>query len=360
MRRAILLALAGFAACAKPLPAGIERVDGTSGAQAFSWSPASRRLAFVSGRFPDRTYLVVLNLASGKRLRERLKGFVLGGEIALSRDGRRVLLDAGKLSPSAASRSEPAERVILVVDAEDGRILNEHPVGVAGVAALGHPAWSPDPIAVWNAKSGINWKAFGAESVGGVLKGPSAWRALLLDEPYVVVAEKQTERPRLMVYDLRDGRAAAEWRAALTAAPLALRGDGTVLSARWMSESGSFVLESGDPKTGRRVPLLEAEGAFESAVETDRALYAIAKDPARRNDTGKDFLAPRVLIVMESDGRRWSVPWTSHRGEFLGTDPKDGRLLFAVTDRDQPAAWAIAPTRSALAAAGPAIDGNIR
>lgn len=355
MRRALLLALSALAACAEPLPPGVERV-GAPGAHSCAWSPAPRRLACVEGRFPDRTYLVVLDLDTGKRLRRRLKGFVLGGSTALTRDGRRVLIAAGKVGPLDASRSEPAERVILVVDADDGRILSENPVGVAGVAALAHPAWSPDPLGVWNGKEGIHWMAFGPSKAGGVLKGPAAWRALALDEPYLVVAEKQSERPRMTVYDLRDGRPVAEWRVALTGLPLALRRDGAALSARWMSESGSFVLESGDPKTGRRAPLLEAEGEIESALETDRGLYALAKDPARRNDTGKDFLAPRVLLVAENSGRRWSAPWTSHQGELLGVDSKDGRLLFAVTDRDKPAVWAIAPTREALAAAGPAID----
>ena len=358
MRLATLLALAGLAACSKPLPPGVERLTDASVAQAFCWSPPSRRLAFVEGRFPDRTYLVVLDPASGSRMKRRLKGFVLGGASALSRDGRRVLLDAGKISPQAASRSEPAERVILIVDADSGRLISENPVGVAGVAALGPPAWSPDPVAVWNTKAGITWKAFGPNNIGGVLKGPAAWRALLLDEPYLIVAEKQTERPRMAVYDLRDGSQTAEWRVALTGTPLARRPDGTALSARWMSETGRFVLEAGDPKTGRRIPLLEAEGEIESAVETERALYAVAKDPTRRNDTGKDFLAPRILLVVESGGQRWSVPWTSHRGALLGVDPKGGRLLFAVTDRDKPAAWAISPTRAALTAAGPAIDGK--
>lgn len=355
MRRAILLAL--LAACSKPLPPGVERIDGASGAQAFDWSPASRRLAYVEGRFPDRTYLVVLDRASGARTKHRLKGFVLGGGLALARDGRRVLLDAGKLGPYS-SRNEPSDRVILVVEAGSGRILSESPLGVDGAAALGHPAWSPDPIAVWNGKDGIHWKAFGPNKVEGVLHGAAAWRALLLDEPYLIVAEEQTKRPRMTVYDLRDNRQVAEWRVALTGVPLALRPDGTALSARWMSETGHFVLESGDPKTGRRVPLLEAEGEIESALETDRSLYAIAKDPTRRNDTGKDFLAPRVLLVTEAGGQRWSTPWASRQGRFLGADPANGRLLFAVTDHDEPAAWAIAPTRSALTAAGPAIDGK--
>jgi hypothetical protein len=355
MRRAILLAL--LAACSKPLPPGVELIAGASGAQAFDWSPAARRVAYVDGRFPDRTYLVVLDRASGAKTKRRLKGFVLGGGLALTRDGRKALLDAGKLG-RYDSRNEPAEHVILLVEAATGRILSESPLGVAGTIALSHPAWSPDPIAVWNGKEGIIWKAFGSGNAGGVIKGPAAWRALLLDEPFLIVAEKQTERPRMIVYDLRDNRQVAEWRVALTGAPLALRPDGAALSARWMPETGRFVLESGDPKTGRRVPLLEAEGEIESAVETDRGLYAIAKDPTRRNGTGKDFLSPRVLLVAEAGGQRWSTPWTSHQGKFLGTDPANGRLLFAVTDRDEPAAWAIAPTRSALTAAGPAIDGK--
>lgn len=354
MRRALILALAALAACSGPLPPGVEKLAAAPNVQSFFWSPASRRLAYVEGRFPDRTYLVVAD-GPRRRLRTRLKGFVLGGAVALTRDGRRVLLDAGKLGPYA-SRAEPAERTLLIVDADSGRILSENPLGPGGVAALGHPAWSTDPIAIWNDKEGVHWTAFGVEQTSGALKGPAAWRALLLDEPFVVVAEKQTERPRMIVYDLRTNREAFEWRVALSGAPLAIRPDGSALSARWMPETGIFVLESGDPKTGRRAPLLEAEGEIESAVETEHGLYAIAKDPTRRNASGKDFLAPRVLLVVESGGQRWSVPWTSHRGEFLGWDAGSGRLLFAVTDRDRPAAWAIAPTRAALSAAGPAID----
>lgn len=350
-------ALLLLAACSKPLPHGVERLASEVEASAFVWSPSSRRLVYVEGRFPHRTYLVVLDRASGKRRKTRLKGYVLGAGAALSRDGKRVLLDAGKLAPNAASRSEPPQRVVLEVDADSGRVLSETPVGSAGAAALGHPAWSPDPVAVWNDKDGLSWKAFGGNA-GGFLRGPGAWRALFLDEPYVVVAEKQSTRPRMSVYDLRDGKQVQEWRVALTATPLAVRLDGTAFSARWMSESGSYVLESGDPKTGRRAPILENEGEIETAVETDRGVFAIAKDVTRRNDTGKDFLTPRVLLALEINGRRWSVPWTSHRGELLGADPTSGRLLFAVTDRDKPAIWAFAPEARTAEAAGRAVDGR--
>lgn len=355
--RSAFAALILLASCSKPLPAGVERLAGLSDGQAYSWSPGSRRLAYVSGRFPDRTYLCVQSLGSGSATKNRLKGYVLGKISALSRDGRRILLEAGKIGPYA-SRNEPAERVLLLAAADTGKILQEESIGHGGVAALGHPAWSADPIAVWNGKEGLRWRAFGSEKTGGVLRGPSAWRALLLDLPYLLAAEKQTERPRLTVYDMRDGRQAAEWRVALTATPLAQRPDGGALVSRWMSESGLYVLESGDPETGRRSPLLEADGEIETAVETAGGLYAVARDTSRRNTTGKDFLAPRVLLVRQSDGQRWSAPWTAHRGEFLGSDPASGRLLFAVTDRDRPGVWAISPTRASLTNAGSAIDGD--
>jgi len=352
-----LVAFLALAGCRRAPPSGMERLTSGAEAQGFNWSPDSRRLAFVEGRFPDRTYLVIRDLRNGSRTRRRLKGFVLGAGVALSRDGRRVLLDAGKIG-RYDSRNEPTDRVILVVDASRGRILSENPLGTEGAVALAHPAWSADPIAVWNDRKGIRWRAFGANASGGFLKGQEAWRALLLDEPYIIVAEKQTEKPRMTAYDLRNGMKVADWPVALTGAPLALRRDASALSARWMPGTGNFVLEASDPKTGRRVPLLEADGEIESAVETERALYAIAKDPTRPNDTGKEFLAPRVLLVMESNGRRWRAPWTAHRGEFLGMDPANGRLLFAVTDRDRPDVWAISPSREALSAAGPAIDGK--
>ena len=351
-------ALLLLAACAKPLPPGVESLTpDSSNLQSFFWSPLSRRLAYVEGRFPNRTYLVVSDRAANQRMRTRFKGFALGPSAALSRDGRRALLDAGKIGPYA-SRQPPVVRVVLYVDTDSGQVLSEESVGPGGTMVLGHPAWSLGPVAAWNAKEGIAWKSFGQGATGGILHGPPAWSGPLLDEPYIIVADKSTESPRLTAYDLRDGRAVRDWRAALSILPLGLRRDGTALAARWTPESARFLLEAYDPNTDRREVLLESDGEIETAIETDRGLYVIAKDTKHRNDTGKDFLAPRVLLALEASGRRWSVPWTSHRGLLLGSDPHDGRLIFAVTDQDRPGAWALEPSPAVLASAARFIDGK--
>ncbi len=345
-----------LAACAKPLPPGVARLTPRdSGLQSFVWSPSSRRLAYVEGRFPSRTYLVIADRATGKRTRERVSGFVLGRGLALSRDGSRALLDAGKITHSA-SRNEPVERVLLLVEANGGRVLEQEVVGNNAVLSLAQPAWASGPVAAWNGRDGPVWKTFGAVGERGSLQGPPAWKGLLLDEPFLVVSGRSAQPPRLAAFDLRTGRAAHDWTAALSIVALGPALHGGVLSARWVPETGHFALEVCDPVSGSRKVMLEADGEIESAVETERGLFAIAKDTTRRNGTGKDFLAPRVLLAIEAGGARWSVPWSFHQGAFLGADPVDGRLIFAVTDRDRPGVWAVEPTPAALTAAGAAID----
>lgn len=351
-------ALLLLSACSKPLPPGVSKLTpADSSLQSFFWSPSSRRLAYVEGRFPNRTYLVVADRASGRRTRERLKGFVLGRGLALSRDGRRALLDAGKITLTA-SRNEPVERVLLLVEADGGRVVVQEPAGNSGVLSLAQPAWAAAPVAAWNGRDGPVWKTFGQGDESGSLKGPPAWKGLLLDEPYLVASGRSANPPRLTAYDLRTGRAVREWTAALSVTALAPARGGGVLAVRWTQVSGHFILEACDPKKDDRRALLEADGEIESAVETDRGLFVIAKDTTRRNGTGKDFLTPRVLLAIENGGGRWSVPWSAHQGAFLGFDPADGRLIYAVTDRDRPGVWAIEPTPAALTAAAATIDGR--
>ncbi len=328
------------------MPPGVERFAAEDG-QGFSLGAG--KLAFVEGRFPQRTKLVVLELESGRRTSRRVKGWTLGSKTALSRDGRRVVVEAGKIG-KYDSRQEPAERAFLLLDAESGAILAEESIGGAGAVALGHPAWSPDPIVVRNDRGGLRWKAIGSEA-GGLLPGPPAWAGALSDEPVLFAAEKKTEGPRLIAYDMKTGKELASWRSDLSAAPLSVRADGALLAARWVAESGSFVLEA-CRADGRREALLESDGEIETAVEAAGALYAVAKDHSRPK-AGKDFLAPRALLVREA-GARWSAPWTSREGRLLGFAGR--RLWFAVTDRDRPAAYAIEPRREPLEAAGPAID----
>lgn len=357
MRRAAALALALLAACGDRLPPGFERRgSGESDDQGFVWDATTRRLAWIEGAFPNRTFLVVEDLRGGPRRRWRLKGHTLTGRLALARDGRRALVESGKLS-GKLSREAPREKRVLLVDLETGAILRERDIGRdATAAALGHPAWSAEPVAAWDGPEGLLWSAVGEGREGGVLLGPAARLALLAErEPWLAAAVDDERRPALRVTDLLTRRPVRSWPTALT--PRVLAWDGNrLLASRWDHSSGKFLLEACDPADGRREVLLEADGEIETALRVPGALYAVAKDPSRADADGRDFLAPRVLIVREDGRSPWSVPWTSRRGAFLGRDPETRKLWFAVADKDRPAAWAIPPEPEALKGAAVLLD----
>lgn len=357
MRRAALAALLALAACADPLPPGFERRgSGGSDDQGFVWDAATRRLAWIEGAFPNRTYLVVEDLRGGPRRRWRLKGYTLTGRLALTRDGRRAVLEAGKMGPHL-SREAPRDKRVLLVDLETGAVLRERDIGRDATAvALGHPSWSSDPVAAWDGPEGLLWSALGEGREGGVLLGPAARLALLAGrEPWLAAAVDDERRPALRVTDLLTRQTVRSWPTALTPRALAWDGD-RLLASRWDPSTGKFVLESCDPHDGRREVLLETDGEFETALKLPGALYAVAKDPSRPDADGREFLAPRVLLAVEDGRRPWSAPWTSRRGAFLGWDGETRRLWFATADKDRPAAWAIPPEPEALKAAAAVLD----
>lgn len=346
-----LLSLTLIAACSGPLPPGVESFPG--GDQAFFWSPQAKRLAFVEGIFPNRTKAAVLDPQTSRRRSFRVKGYVFGGPLALSRDGRLLLAEAGKIG--SASRAEPARKVLLLLDAETGRVLAEQALP-GTTAALGHPAWASGPAAAWAGPEGLSWRVFSRSPEHGVVPNGAPWRGVFLDEPVLAAAEDKP--PRLAAYALREPRLLASWPTALTPAVLGEAPDGRVLAARWVAGFGGYRLESLDPRTGRAGPRLETEGIIETALETSSALYAVAKDPSRSNASGRSWLAPRLLLVVEKSGARWSVPWSMREGRFLGVQD-DGKLWFAVTDRNRPGLFRLAPTAAALKAAPPVLDGDL-
>lgn len=354
MLYALFALIFSFPGCPKSYPAGVSRLAGGSDLQGFAWSAEAGRLAWVEGRFPQRTYLVAADRRGKVLARHRLKGWTLSGPVVVTRDGRRAAVVAGKLG-KYDSREEPDEHGALLVDLASGAVLETLETGPTAPVALGAPAWAEGPIAVWNRSAGLAWKELGSSNAGGVA-GAGAWKGVLTDAGALVAGDRAA-KPRLFAADLRSGTVTHSWSAELSVAPLSARADGSVLASRWVAESGKFVLEACDPATGGRTALLETDGEIESAVETPAGVFAIAKDHSRKNDTGKPFLAPRVLLTIAPGGERSTLPWTPHKGELLGSDPVSGLLWFAVTDRDKPSVWGLATTRSALAAL-PSSTGN--
>ena len=356
LARSARAALAGpllmAAGCEAPAPPGVEAFGGD---QAFFYSEPSRKLAFVDGKFPHRTRLSVLDLTTRRLSSRRLRGFTLGGPLALSRDGKAVLLEAGKIT--SASRNEPATRVLLLVDPETGTIEREDLLPGPAVA-VGAPEWAPAPVGAWRDEDDVIRKIYTAgreqDRPEQRLDSMKAKSAVFLPRPGIAWA--QDEPPG--VHARSDLQGAFSWKSDLPPALHGVAPDGRLLASRWGAAFAGYRLESLDPRSGRAEARLETEGEIETALETPSALYAVAKDPSRSNPTGREWLAPRKLHVVERSGNRWSVPWTYRRGRFFGVQP-DGKLWFAVTDPNRPGAYRLDPDPKRLEAAAAALDGDL-
>ncbi|MDX6770821.1 MAG: hypothetical protein SF051_14900 [Elusimicrobiota bacterium] len=142
MRAALLAAAAVLAACgpATEPPAAGRRLAGAPETGGYSVSPGFDAAAWVEGVWPDRTTLAVLDLASGRVARRRLKGYSLV-ETAFAPDGGLKVL-ARKVNASDSPGAPPRRAAVLAVPADGGQPVVEED----GVVADRRPApWHAGP-----------------------------------------------------------------------------------------------------------------------------------------------------------------------------------------------------------------------
>lgn len=138
MRAAALLLAALLAACGRVVtaPEGAVRLGAGGKAHGFSVSSDGRRATWIEGHWPDRTSLVLLDVASGRRESVRHKGYSLVETAFAPGGGLKVL--ARKPGASESPHVPPKRAAILSVDprgallsAEEdpaGRIVERKPV----------------------------------------------------------------------------------------------------------------------------------------------------------------------------------------------------------------------------------------
>jgi hypothetical protein len=261
------------------------------------------------------------------------------------------------MSPRAA----PVPDSLLWIEASTGRLLEKRglPADSALLSVHG-PRWAPGPLALWRTGRTASWASFSASSpLVGQFPGrfdPEVPAVVGGDAPLAALAA--LGRPALVVLDLRAAVELRRFPADLKARPLAWAEDGRLLASSWSAPDALFRVELLDPRDGSRRPVASFAGEPESAAVSGTRALVIVRDPSRRAPSGRSWMAARRLASLDLRAERpeWSENWTSRPGRLLGFDP-GGRVLFEVTDSDQPALWALPADRAALAAAVPALDG---
>ncbi len=290
MRAALLAAVVACAACGpatdSPAP-GVSRLAAQPEAHGFAVSPDFASAAWVEGVWPDRTRLVTLALATGRRAERRLKGFNLV-EAAYAPDGALKVL-ARKVGASDGPGSPPRRAAILTV-----------------------PPGGGEPV---------------VEDVDGAVVGrrPVPWHV--------------------------DARLARQYPSA-SAPDLLVRGPRrTVWTASLSADGSSFLVESFDEETARRLTATPVPGPVESLLPGEDTLYLLTRSSdSLPSAAGR---GPRLLTKVDlTSGRAsWSVPWAPRPSALLARDP-GGVLYAAVTDPEAPSLWSFSDRADAATAAG--------
>lgn len=101
----------------------------------------------------------------------------------------------------------------------------------------------------------------------------------------------------------------------------------------------------------------EIDGEMESMLIDKNIFYVIGKDPKRRDKQRRYWLSSRNLYIIDRNRSSIveTVDWTKREGMFLGLNPENGFIFYAVTDKDEPGIWVI-KNRDALLKVGRVIQ----
>jgi hypothetical protein len=258
--RAALAAALLLAACgrAPQAPEGARLLSSGAAAHGHAVSADGRRAAWVRGDWPDRTALVLLDLASGRRREARFKGYSLAEAAFAPEGGLKVL--ARKTGVSDSPNNPPKRAAILDIG-PDGELLSAE----------------EDPAGRILDRRLVPWHQ-GVEPAG----------------QYPVQGQ-----PELLVRGPR----------------------GTVWVAAAQPAEGRWSVESFDELSGKPLERAELPGPAESLLPTGDALYALTRSSESLSGAprGPRLL---TKVDLRSGRAAWSAPWAPRRSALLarGTD----------------------------------------
>lgn len=352
MGTALRLLLLALTAAAAATPAALRLKTGDP-AQGHRFFPGTGRLLYVEGEYPSKTRLGVYDAAAGAARSFTFPEQRLTGRFVYLEDRDQALVE------SLDRPGETAEPGLLRVDLRDGSVLGRIPLsGDVGLAGLGRPAWSREAFLVLTARDRTFLKTLDAatgESREARPLGDFTTSSVAFDEtgPWALLRAKEKGRARLVVVDLRSGKAVRDFPTE-SGFDEVLAGPAGLLGLARAPGEAVTVFSRLDPAAGTARELGRVSGEVESVLEAGGRVYAVARDPGRPPIDAEKDLRPRVLALL--DGRRPGPPqvlaWTQRKGRLVGSAP--GKLYFAATQPSS--AWELPAEAEGLAAAAKELD----
>jgi hypothetical protein len=359
---ASLFAAALVAGCARAPDAPRAYADDAEN-HGFALDLADRKIYFIHGAYPRKSYLCVAPLDGGRARRFRLKGYTLDGAL-FPLPGGEVLAQVSFVRGEMNNpKAPPRERAALVVSGETGEVRRSSELPPASkILDAAAPWWWSKPLALIASPDGLRvWTI--PKSRG------QAWQSdrLTEEQPGAAAFSLDEMEAGVVSYDAGGGKLSFIHVGSHRARTLRLRAPGFIRPLegnRWLvsivDEEDRDNLALLDGRTGAVTVLLTADGPLETAAGGSRWVYAVSLSPQGPFDRRRKWLHPRTIYRADLQGSSpvWSAPWTQREGSLLAVDETAGRLWFAVTDRDAAAVWDLPAEPRKLAAAVPDLDGR--
>lgn len=360
-RPALLLAVA-LAACGPRAPEGGVAVALPEGSHSFAHDAAGRRVLFVVGGYPNKTYLGSLDLGTGRLASRRAPALSPASLPVPGRDGRVLLIATPGLDPMDAE--SPATRLSefdwSAAKPGSGAELREGHVPLC----LTGPAGGGDASVVT--------LAAGREPMLSVWKDD---RLTEVDDASLPEAEGcrfAASVPRLLLMGKDSGRQITVFDFARRAEASVIRPGGT---SRLVGGAGGDVAyvqvtpSRGDEKPLLRVDLrdgssevvLRSTRTARSAVETPGGVFVLLGERAKASSSVAAHFQRQELVKLGAvrGGERsveWRAPWSVLPGELLGWDESRKALVVATNDTLHPSLWAVPAVPAAVAATRDELD----
>lgn len=357
MRRAAALA-AALCACGPRAPEGGVAVAIPEGAHSFAHDAARRRVLFLVGGYPNKTYLGSLDLQTGRLESPRAPALSPASPPVPGRDGRVLLVATSGLDPMD-HENPPAKLSEYDWSAASAGRAVELPEGHAPLCLTG-PAGGGDASVV--------------TVVAGREPVLSLWTGDRLEEvedaplPEAEGCRFAASVPRLLLLG-DSGRK-------LTVFDLARRTGATVITPGGKSSlvggaPGDAAFVQVAPPRGHEKPLLRVDlrdgtaevvlrstATVRSAVETPDGVFVLLGEKAKAS--AAHFQRQELLKLGAARGGEraveWRAPWSLLPGELLGWDESRKALVVATHDTLHPSLWAVPASPAAVATARDELD----
>jgi len=346
MRRALLAAALALGACGPKAPEGSSAYGLTPDDRDFRFDAPSRRVLFVRGTFPDKSYAGSIDLAAGRLSLHRSSGRRIIGLPAGGSAPPRALFSAAELVDEYSGEAPKGEIVLQTTPGDSGSDRTAKLDEGRHAVCLVETPWSGGVlVAAASSDRGTKlarWKPSSPE-----LESFAALPADIVDCGAAAVAPRlgllivKEASASYRVWDVAAGREASSLGLPPNPTVVGRSADGRLFAA-WLDEdAGVRRLAALDPATGALTSLYRSSDTIVSAVALSSGTLTLVRDERDRGGIAS-HLKPQTLVKLAADGRvEWARPWSRLPSRLVGFDAATGRVLVSIADPEINALWAV-------------------